>query len=283
MTDRRATIEQTTTVLPVTTRCRLLDLSRSTYYYRPKPVGDTDRALMRVIDEVHLQYPFYGSRRIRDWLEDRGERVNRKKVQRLMRLMDLVALYPKRGGTSQPAAGHTIYPYRLRDLAIVRPNQVWAADITYIPMAHGFLYLVAVMDWHSRKVLSWRLSNTLDREFCVEALEEALGRYGPPEIFNTDQGAQFTSDAFTAVLKDAGITISMDGKGRWMDNVFIERLWRSVKYEEVYLKAYETVRAAHEGIGTYLAFYNTERRHQGLHRRTPDQVHGSGPALPVAA
>ena len=282
MTARRAMIEQTATALPVTTLCQLLGLGRSTYYYRPEPVGDADRELMRLIDEVHLKHPYYGSRRIRDWLADHGERVNRKKVQRLMHEMDLLALYPRRS-TSHPAPGHTIYPYRLRDLAITHPNQVWAADITYIPMAHGFLYLVAVMDWHSRKVLSWRLSNSLDPEFCVEALEEALGRYGPPEIFNTDQGAQFTSRAFTDVLKAAGVTISMDGKGRWMDNVFIERLWRSVKYEEVYLKAYETVRAALEGIGDYLTFYNSERRHQGLNRLTPDQVFGSGTNLPMAA
>lgn len=282
MTARRAMIEQAKTALPVTTRCQLLDLGRSTYYYRPEPVGDADRALMRLIDEVHLKHPYYGSRRIRDWLEDHGERVNRKKVQRLMQQMGLLALYPRRR-TSQPAPGHTIYPYLLRDLDITRPNQVWATDITYIPMAHGFLYLVAVMDWHSRKVLSWRLSNSMDPEFCVEALEEALRRYGPPEIFNTDQGAQFTSKTFTDVLKAAGVRISMDGKGRWMDNVFIERLWRSVKYEEVYLKAYETVQAALEGIGNYLVFYNSERRHQGLNRRTPDQVYGSGTSLPLAA
>ena len=210
--------------LPVVRQCQLVGLARSTAYYRPTPVSADDLRVMRLIDEIHLRLPFYGSRRIRDELEDCGERVNRKRIQRLMRLMGLVALYPKRR-TSAPGKGHKIYPYRLRGLSIDRPNQVWATDIVYVPMARGFMYLVAIMDWYSRKVLAWRLSNTLDTDFCVEALEEAVHRFGPPEIFNTDQGSQFTSEAFTDVLKDHEITISMDGKGRWVDNVFVERLW----------------------------------------------------------
>ena len=239
-------------------------------------------AAMRRIDEIHLKIPFYGSRKIRDQLQREGYKVNRKKVQRLMRLMGISALYPKRR-TSLPDRRHKIYPYLLRDMAIDRPNQVWCADICYIPMARGFLYLVAIMDWASRKVLSWRLSNTMDTEFCVDALEEALGRYGTPEIFNTDQGAQFTSEAFTQVLKDAGVRISMDGKGRWIDNVFIERLWRSLKYEEVYLKAYETVAEAIGGIGDYFELYNHERPHQSLGRLTPNEVYAGGFTLSQAA
>ena len=228
--------------------------------------------LMRLIDEIHLQRPFYGSRRARDELGDRGHPVNRKRVQRLMRLMDLRALYPRRR-TSQPGKGHKIYPYLLRDLLIERANQVWATDICYIPMAKGFMYLVAIMDWHSRRVLSWRVSNTLDTDFCVEALEEALQRFGAPQIFNTDQGSQFTSEAFTDVLKAHGIEISMDGKGRWVDNVFVERLWRSVKYEDVYLRAYETPTALRAGLARYFEFYNARRRHSALDRRTPDAVY----------
>ena len=258
--------------LPVTRQCELLNLNRSTVYYQGAGVSDEDLALMRRIDEMHLQRPFYGSRRLRDWLQDEGYGVGRKRVRRLMRLMGIRALYP-RPRTSKPGKGHKIYPYLLRDLTIDRPNQVWATDITYIPMARGFVYLVAIMDWYSRKVLAWRLSNSMESDFCVEALEEALANYGSPEIFNTDQGAQFTSEAFTGVLIDAGVDISMDGKGRWVDNVFVERLWRSVKYEDVYLKAYETVAEARDGIGTYFEFYNHERRHQSLDRRTPDQVY----------
>lgn len=269
--------------LPVTQQCEMLDLSRSSVYYRLKPIPEEDLTLMRRIDEIHLKLPFFGSRKIRDRLQREGYRVNRKKVQRLMRLMGISALYPKKRRTSLPEKGHKIYPYLLRDLAVVRPNQVWAADICYIPMARGFLYLVAIMDWYSRKVLSWRLSNTLDTEFCVEALEEALHRYGAPGIFNTDQGAQFTSAAFTGKLKQANIRISMDGKGRWIDNVFIERLWRSLKYEEVYLKAYETVTQAHRGIGGYLDFYNQERPHQSLDRLTPHEVYTGVRTLPEAA
>ena len=268
--------------LAVTRQCQLLDLNRSTVYYQGRPVSEDDLVLMRRIDEMHLQRPFYGSRRIRDWLQDEGHSVNRKRVQRLMRQMGIVALYPRRR-TSQPGKGHKIYPYRLKGLTIDRPNQVWASDISYVPMAKGFMYLVAIIDWHSRKVLAWRLSNTLDSDFCIEALEEALATYGTPEIFNTDQGCQFTSEAFTGVLQQAGITISMDGKGRWVDNVFVERLWRSLKYEEVYLKAYESVAEAREGIGTYFRFYNAERRHQSLNRQTPDQVYAGSTSWPRAA
>jgi len=268
--------------LPITRQCRLLELNRSTFYYNPVPIPEGDLELMRRIDEIHLELPFYGSRRIRDRLEDLGYQVNRKKVQRLMRIMGICALYPKRK-TSLPDKAHKVYPYRLKNLTIGRANQVWCADICFIPMARGFLYLVAIMDWYSRKVLSWRLSNTLDTEFCVDALQEALGHYGTPEIFNTDQGAQFTSEAFTDVLKDAGITISMDGKGRWIDNVFIERLWRSLKYEEVYLKAYENVAEAIRAIGCYFQFYNNERRHQSLARLTPNEVYAGAGSLPEAA
>ena len=268
--------------LPVTRQCQLLNLNRSTVYYPPRPVSADDLRLMRRIDEMYLKRPFYGSRRLLDWLQDEGFTVNRKRVQRLMRQMGMVAIYPK-ARTSKPGKGHKIYPYLLRNLKIDRPNQVWATDVTYIPMAKGFVYLVAIMDWYSRKVLSWRLSTTMDTEPCVAALEEALARYGSPEIFNTDQGAVFTSEDFTGVLKQAGVDISMDGKGRWMDNVFVERLWRSVKYEEVYLKAYETVAEARQGIGTYFEFYNSERRHQSLNRQTPDQLYRGKVEWPRAA
>ncbi len=251
--------------LPVTQQCKLLELSRSSFYYRPVEPSEEELELMKAIDQVHLQHPFMGSRRIKDELMDRGitEKINRKKIQRLMRKMGIIALYPKRK-TSIPGKGHKIYPYLLKGLAIDRSNQVWATDLCYIPMEKGFLYLVAVMDWHSRKVLSWHLSNTMDTRFCIEALEEAIERYGAPEIFNTDQGSQFTSEAFTGKLKENGIQISMDGKGRWVDNVFVERLWRSVKYEDVYLKAYETPKQAETEIGNYFQFYNEKRRHQSL-------------------
>jgi putative transposase len=262
--------------IPVVRQCALLSLSRSTAYYRPQGVSEADLELMRLIDEIHLEFPFFGSRRIRGELEDRGHRVNRKRVQRLMRLMGLEALYPK-PTTTKPAKGHKIYPYRLKGLTIDRPNQVWAADLCYIPMAKGFMYLVAIMDWHSRKVLSFRLSNTMDTDFCVEALEEALDRFGAPEIFNTDQGS------FTGTLKQHDITISMDGKGRWLDNVFVERLWRSVKYEDIYLRAYETPRALQQGLDRYFQFYNTRRRHASLNRRTPDAVYFGGMTMPSAA
>lgn len=258
--------------LPVVRQCALLDLPRSTYYHVPKPVSDEELALMTLMDRCHLKHPFYGSRRIRDWLEDEGHRVSRTKVRRLMRTMDLTAQYPKRN-LSRANQAHKIYPYLLRNLAIDRPNQVWATDITYIPMARGFVYLVAIIDWYSRKVLSWRLSNTLDASFCVEALEEAIDNHGVPQIFNTDQGSQFTGDDFTGTLKAHGIQISMDGKGRWVDNVFVERLWRSVKYEEVYLHAYDTITTAKASLRRYFDFYNAERRHQSLDRRTPDNVY----------
>ena len=271
MRERRALVDGDDP-LPVVRQCRLLGISRSTAYYRPQGLSEDDLALMRQIDEIHLEFPFYGNRRIRDELRDRGHRINRKRVQRLMRLMGLVALYPK-PRTSMPGVGHKVYPYRLRGLAIEGPNQVWAADICYVPMVKGFLYLVAIMDWYSRKVLAWRMSNTLDTAFCVEALEEAPARYGAPEIFNTDQGAQFTAQAYTDVLKRHDVTISMDGKGRWLDNVFVERLWRSVKYEDIYLRAYETPAALRQGLARYFTFYNTRRRHTALDRRTADAVY----------
>jgi putative transposase len=258
--------------LSVARQCQLLDLPRSTYYYRPKPVPEADLELMRKIDECHLERPFYGSRRLKDWLELLGYAVSRKKVQRLMREMGLTALYPKRNLSKRNQA-HKVYPYLLKGLVIDRPNQVWAADVTYLPMAKGFLYLVAIIDWYSRKVLAWELSNSMDARFCVDALETALGKYGKPEIFNTDQGSQFTSEAFTSVLKENDIRISMDGKGRWVDNVFVERLWRSLKYEEVYLKGYANVTEARKSISAYLDFFNRDRRHQSLDRRTPDQVY----------
>ena len=271
MSERRVKIH-TEHALPKTRRCELLGVARSSAYYRPKLIANEDLVLMRLIDEIHLQLPFYGSRRIRDELEDRSHPVNRKRIRRLMRQMGLRALYPRQR-TSQPGKGHKIYPYLLRDLSVEHANQVWATDICYIPMAKGFMYLVAILDWHSRRVLSWRVSNTLDPDFCIAALEEALQRFGAPEIFNTDQGSQFTSEAFTDVLKAHAIAISMDGKGRWVDNVFVERLWRSVKYEDVYLRAYETPTELRAGLTRYFMFYNTQRRHSALDRRTPDAVY----------
>ena len=270
--------------LPISRQCSVLDISRSSAYRKPTGVNDDDMDLMCKLDALHLRHPFKGSRRLRDDLwDDHGLRVNRKRVQRLMRLMGIRALHPG-ARTTRPDRQHKIYPYLLRDLAIDRVNQVWCTDITYIPMRKGFLYLVAVMDWHSRKVLSWCLSNSLDTAPCIEALEEAISRYGAPDIFNTDQGCQFTSEGFTEVLKAHGIQISMDGKGRWMDNVFIERLWRSLKYEEVYLKAYDTVAQATQGIGDWMDFYNQDRRHASLDRMTPDQVYYDLPSgLPMAA
>lgn len=267
--------------LPITRQCELLDLPRSTFYHVSQPVSPVELDLMKRIDHCHMKYPFYGSRRIRDWLADEGHLVNRKCVQRLMCTMGIVAVYPKRN-LSLANQAHKVYPYLLRNLEIVRPNQVWATDITYIPMAKGFVYLVAVMDWHSRRVLAWRLSNTLDVHFCVEALEEAIQHYGTPEIFNTDQGSQFTSEEFTGLLKKHGIKISMDGKGRWLDNVFVERLWRSVKYEEVYLKAYDSVADARQSLEKYFTFYNQKRRHQSLDRQTPDSVYYSQAAREAA-
>ena len=248
-----------------------MDISRSSLYYRPVESDHEDLDIMAKMDRQYLQTPFYGSRRMRVWLRSQGHEINRKRVRRLMRLMGLEAVY-RRPNTSNPNPDHRTYPYPLRGLKVTGINQVWVADITYIPMARGFLYLVAIMDHFSRYVLSWRLSNTMDADFCVEALEEALGK-AKPEIFNTDQGSQFTSDAFTNLLLERGIQISMDGKGRYLDNIFIERLWRTVKYEEVYLKAYDTVREAKAGIDAYMGFYNNERPHQSLGYRTPAQVY----------
>jgi putative transposase len=247
-----------------------LDLARSTYYYEPATESAENLALMRRIDKQYLKTPFFGSRRMATKLSTKVCPVNRKRAQRLMRTMGIEALYPRRS-TSVPATGHRVYPYLLRGLAIDRANQVWSSDITYVPIERGFMYLVAVMDWYSRYVLSWRLSNTLDSEFCVAALEEALG-HGTPEIFNTDQGSQFTSRAFTDVLVANQVAISMDGRGRALDNVFIERLWWSVKYEDVYLKAYGTVADLHEGLARYFEFYDHDRPHQSLGKRTPCEV-----------
>jgi putative transposase len=269
--DRRAMVERPSKDLSVRRQCALLNLARSGVY-RPKPVtGADDLALMRRIDEL----PFYGSRRMMFELNKEGRGVNRKRVQRLMRVMGIEALVP-RPGTSKAALGHKIYPYLLRGLAITEPNHVWAADMTYVPMAHGFLYLVAIIDWASRAVLAWRLSNTMDTSFCLAALEEALARYGKPKIFNTDQGAQFTSVAFTGKLEAAGVAISMDGRGRFMDNIFIERLWRSIKYEEVHLKAYADGREALIGIGSWMTFYNERRPHQAMNNRMPMAVWRAG-------
>jgi len=264
--------------LSVVCQCKLLSISRSGLYYQSQGVSEEDFTLMKLIDRQYLATPFYGARRMAVWLKNQGYRVNRKRVRRLMRIMGIRAIY-RRPRTSTPAPGHKIYPYLLSGMEITRPNQVWATDITYIPMARGFLYLVAIMDWYSRYVLSWRLSNTLDASFCVEALEEALGK-GRTDIFNTDQGAQFTGEAFTGLLQQHGVRISMDGKGRYSDNLFIERLWRTVKYEEVYLKAYQDGRDARAGIGNYFRFYNTERPHQALGYRTPAEVFNS---IPVEA
>jgi putative transposase len=259
----------------VVRQCRLLGISRSGLYYQPVAVSEEDLIVMKMIDRQYLATPFYGARRLAAWLRNQGHRVNRKRVRRLMQVMGLKAIY-RLPRTSTPAPGHRIYPYLLSGMEITRPNRVWAADITYIPMSRGFLYLVAIMDWCSRYVLSWRLSNTLDAGFCVEALEEAL-RKGRPDIFNTDQGAQFTGEAFSGMLEQHGVRISMDGKGRYSDNLFVERLWRTVKYEEVYLKAYQDGRDARMGIGDYFRFYNTERPHQALGYRTPAEAYASIP------
>jgi putative transposase len=258
--------------LSVKRQARLLQLSRSGIYYRPRPVSPGDLAIMRRIDELHLDYPFAGSRMLRDLLNGEGIAIGRDHVTTLMRRMGIEAIY-RRPNTSKPERGHKIYPYLLRNLAVDHPNQVWAMDITYIPMARGFAYLAAVVDWFSRRVSAWRLSITMEVEFCLEAVEEALARHGRPEIFNTDQGSQFTSEAFTGLLLNRGIAISMDGKGSWRDNVFVERLWRSVKYEEVYLRAYDSVGEARASIGRYFDFYNRKRPHSSLDRRTPDQAY----------
>ena len=261
--------------LALNRRCELLSIARSTAYYESTADTSREDALMRAMDEIHLRLPFYGSRRLVDELRDDGRQVNRKRVQRLMRQMGMNTLYPKRN-TSRANHAHKVYPYLLRGLNIERANQVWCADITYIPMRKGFVYLVAIMDWYSRRVLSWRVSNTLDTTFCVATLNEALAKYGTPEIFNTDQGCQFTSEDFTQRLKDRSIQISMDGKGRWVDNVFIERLWRSLKYEEVYLNAYDNIPHSRRGIGHWIHFYNHRRKHQSLEKQTPDAVYYQG-------
>ena len=268
--------------LPICKQAEELEISRSTIYYKPQPVSKADLLLMRRIDELHLSYPFAGSRMLRDMLSQQGVEVGRRHVRTLMRRMGIETLY-RRPNTSKPAPGHKIYPYLLRGVVITRPNQVWSTDITYIPMEHGFVYLVAVVDWFSRRVLAWRLSNTIDTSFCLDALEEAITKYGRPDIFNTDQGSQFTSEAFTGRLKKEGIEISMDGKGRWADNVFVERLWRSLKYEHVYLHAYESVAEAREKIGRYFDFYNRERPHSSLEAQTPDQVYFHRPPEALAA
>ena len=265
--------------LPLTRQAELLGLSRASLYYTPVPASERDLKLMRRIDELHLELPFAGARMLRDFLNREGDPVGRKHVATLMRRMGIEAIYRRRN-TSRPHPGHPVYPYLLRGLAITRPNQVWATDITYIPIARGFVYLVAVMDWYTRRILAWRVSNSMTADFCIEALQEALARYGAPEIFNTDQGSQFTCPAFTEVLKAHHIAISMDGKGCWRDNVFVERLWKSIKYEEVYLHAYESVSAAKAGLGRYITFYNTRRPHASLDRRTPDEVYFE--SLPLA-
>lgn len=268
--------------LSLARQARLLRLSRASVYYEPVATTPADLALMRRIDELHLEWPFAGSRLLRDLLAQESIRVGRRHVATLMRKMGLEALY-KRANTSRRHPQHAVFPYLLRGLTIDRPNQVWAADITYIPMARGFVYLFAIMDWHSRRILAWRLSNTLTADFCLEAVEEAIARYGTPEIFNTDQGSQFTSAAFIGLLKERNIRISMDGRGAWRDNVFVERLWKSIKYEEVYLHAYDCVSAARAGIARYVLFYNTRRPHSSLDRQTPDAVYFNSWPLAVAA
>jgi putative transposase len=255
----------------VVRQCQLLGLSRSSYYYKPAAETPENLALMALLDEEYMARPYLGSRRLTTWLQRRGQRVNRKRVQRLMNLMGLEALYPK-PRLSQPAAGHRVYPYLLRGVTIDRSNQVWSTDITYIPMPTGFMYLTAVLDWHSRYVLSWRLSNTLEIDFCLDALDEALAR-DRPEIFNTDQGSQYTAAAFVSRITTAGVRMSMDGRGRWLDNVFVERLWRSVKYEEVYIWRHETVSALRAGLARYFRYYNDERPHQSLNKKTPAEVY----------
>ena len=273
--DRRARLDRDHSGLSIRRQCRLLSVARSSVYRLPPAANDDDLLTMRLIDELFTAWPFLGSRRLAFMLRGKGHWIGRKRVQRLMRKMGIAALGPK-PRTTKPQHGHKIFPYLLRNLAIERPNQVWAADITYIPIGRGFLYLVAVIDWASRAVLAWRLSNTMDVSFCVSALEEAMARFGRPEIFNTDQGSQFTSAAFTGTLAASGIKISMDGRGRWMDNVFIERLWRSLKYEDIYLKGYVDGREAKAGIASWMAFYNLHRPHQALANRTPMAVWRDG-------
>ena len=268
--------------LPIVKQAEVLSISRGTVYYLPRPVPEADLAIMRRLDRLHLEFPFAGSRMLRGLLAAEGIKIGRRHVKTLMKRMGIEALY-RRPRTTKPEPGHKIYPYLLRGIEITRPNQVWAMDITYIPMARGFVYLAVVLDWFSRRVLSWRVSITMEASFCVEALQEALARHGKPEIFNTDQGSQFTGEAFTGVLLENGIAISMDGKGAWRDNVFVERLWRSVKYEEVYLRAYNSVGEARASIGRYLDFYNRRRPHSSLDGTTPDQAYSTPLPLRLAA
>ena len=268
--------------LPLSAQAEALNISRGSIYYVAAPVSAEDLAIMRRIDELHLEVPFAGSRMLRDLLAAEGSMLGRRRITSLMQQMAIKATYPK-PNTSKPTPGHRIYPYLLRGLAIDRPNQVWATDITYIPMARGFVYLCAVMDWFTRRVLAWRVSNTMEAEFCVETLEDALAGHDKPEIFNSDQGSQFTGTAFTGVLIDNKIKISMDGRGAWRDNVFVERLWRSVKYEEVYLRAYDDIPQARASLGRYIAFYNGRRPHSSLDRRTPDQAYFNPQPLRLAA
>jgi len=268
--------------LPVTRQCQILALSRSSAYYRRKPVPESDLALMRRIDELHLDFPFAGSRMLRDLLRLEGHTAGRKRIARLMRQMGIEALYRKRN-TSRRHPGHAVFPYLLRGLAITRPNQVWAMDITYLPMKRGFVYLAVVLDWATRRILSFRLSNTLTADFCVEAVEEAIARHGVPEIFNTDQGSQFTSSEFVICLQRHGIRLSMDGKGCWRDNVFVERLWKTIKYEEVYLHAYDSVTEARQALSRYITFYNSRRPHSALDGQTPDTVYFTQQPTTLAA
>jgi putative transposase len=268
--------------LPITKQAEALNISRGSVYYLPCPVSAVDLALMRRIDELHLEFPFAGSRMLRGLLAADGCKTGRRHVKTLMKRMGIEALY-RRPRTTKPEPGHKIYPYLLRGIEITRPNQVWAMDITYIPMARGFVYLAVVLDWFSRRVLSWRLSITMEAAFCVATLEDALARHGKPDIFNTDQGSQFTGSVFTGVLASNGIAISMDGKGAWRDNVFVERLWRSVKYEEVYLRAYDNVSQARASIGRYLDFYNRRRPHSSLDGTTPDQAYFTPLPIRLAA
>ena len=265
--------------LPIAKQAKALNISRGSVYYLPRPVPETDLEVMRRLDRLHLQFPFAGSRMLRHLLAFEGRKVGRRHVKTLMRRMGIEALYRK-PRTTKPEPGHKIYPYLLRGLEITRPNQVWAMDITYIPMAKGFVYLAAVLDWFTRRVLSWRVSITMEAAFCIETLEDALAKHGKPEIFNTDQGSQFTCPAFIDVLVKNDIKISMDGKGAWRDNVFVERLWRSVKYEEVYLRAYDRVSEARERLGAYLDWYNRRRPHSSLDGRTPDEAYFSNVSTP---
>jgi putative transposase len=268
--------------LPITKQAKILRVSRGSVYYRPRPVPEADLAIMRQLDRLHLEFPFAGSRMLHGLLLAEGTKIGRRHVKTLMRRMGIEALY-RRPRTSKPEPGHKIHPYLLRGLEITRPNQVWAMDITYIPMARGFVYLAGVLDWFSRRVLAWRLSITMEAAFCVETLEDALVRYGKPDIFNTDQGSQFACAAFTGALASNGIAISMDGKGAWRDNVFVERLWRSVKYEEVYLRAYDSVSDARASLGRYLDFYNGRRPHSSRDGMTPDQAYFPPLSLHLAA